>query len=158
MEFVSADKGRVSLQLAERGLTEELRAVLLADNTELEAKDWAGDGLLAIACWHGREETAKMLLTEFKVDVNARNLNGATALHRASQSGDLNCAHLLLEKGAEASLCDKGGKKSIDVAASAEMKELIQGLLDSTEEYLLELQKKIDAADHQHDQTVVLVS
>ena len=158
MEFVSAEKGRKSLQLAERGATAELRAVLLADLTELEAKDWAGDGLLAIACWHGREETAKMLLTEFKVDVNARNLNGATPLHRASQAGDLNCAQDLLEKSADASLCDKGGKKPIDVAASAEMKELIQGLLDITEEYICELQKKIEEADREHDETVELVS
>jgi hypothetical protein len=99
-----------------------------------------------------------MLLTEFKVDVNARNLNGATPLHRASQAGDLNCAQDLLEKSADASLCDKGGKKPIDVAASAEMKELIQGLLDITEEYICELQKKIEEADREHDETVELVS
>ena len=80
-----------------------------------------GDGLLAIACWHCREETAAMLISEFKMDVNARNHQGSTPLHRASAGGDLNCAHLLLEKGAESFLCDKNGKRSIDVAASHEM-------------------------------------
>lgn len=77
--------------------------------------------MLAIACWHCREETAAMLISEFKMDVNARNHQGSTPLHRASAGGDLNCAHLLLEKGAESFLCDKNGKKSIDVAASHEM-------------------------------------
>ena len=37
-------------------------------------------------------------------------------------------------------------------------RELIQGLLDSTEEYVRELQKKIDQADKEYDQTLALVS
>ena len=152
----SSSKNR-ALQLAEEGLTDELRVYLLTDRKELEVTDWAGDGLLAIAAWHGKVETCAMLMGEpFKMDVNGRNRNDATPLHRASACGDLDCAHLLLEKGAEPGARDKGGKTPIDVAASSEMKELICGLVESTEEYIRMLQAKIEAADREHDATVAL--
>jgi hypothetical protein len=145
-----------TLQLAEEGHIDALRAVLLADRTELGVTDWAGDGLLAIAAWHGKVDTCLMLITDFKMDVNAKNRQNSTPLHRASACGNLDCAHLLLERGAEPWARDKGGKTPIDVAASAEMRELIEGLVESTEEYIRMLQAKIEAADREHDENVAL--
>jgi len=145
-----------TLQLAEEGTTDALRAVLLADPTERCITDWVGDGLLAIASWHGKVDTCLMLITDFKMDVNAKNRQNSTPLHRASACGNLDCAHLLLERGAEPWARDKGGKTPIDVAASAEMRELIEGLVESTEEYIRMLQAKIEAADREHDENVAL--
>jgi hypothetical protein len=131
---------------------EELRSCLTADNTlVVRAKDWAGDGLLSIAAWHGKLETVRMLLYDFNADVNARNSNKTTALHRASACGDLKCAKLLMEKGADLELCDGAGRKPLDVGSTSAMRELIKERIRTDKELLHQLQLTIERANSEFD-------
>jgi ankyrin repeat protein len=70
-------------------------------------KDWSGDGLLSIACWHGRIETALMLITDFDVNVNDKNNMNQTPLHRSCAQNNIEMAMMLCRKGADLSLKDK---------------------------------------------------
>ena len=67
-----------------------------------------------------------MLLWEFRADVNAKNFKKTTPLHRASASGSLKCAEILLEKGADAEYCDAAGRTPVDVSSSDAMRELLK--------------------------------
>lgn len=86
----------------------------------------AGDGLLAIAAWHDKPDIVRILLREFKVDVNSKNYSKATPLHRASSSGSIRCATLLLEKGADTEACDATGRTPVDVGVTESIRELIK--------------------------------
>jgi hypothetical protein len=66
----------------------------------------AGDALLAIAAWHGRLDLIKLLLA-FGAEVNARNGNGSTALHRASHKNNVPAVQLLLAHGADYTIRDR---------------------------------------------------
>ena len=68
----------------------------------------------------------QMLLREFRADVNATNYKKTTPLHRASASGSLKCAEILLEKGADAEYCDAAGRSPVDVSSTDAMRELLK--------------------------------
>mmetsp|Transcript_34605 Transcript_34605/g.32971 ORF Transcript_34605/g.32971 Transcript_34605/m.32971 type:complete len:371 (-) Transcript_34605:460-1572(-) len=141
------------INLIQEAITdEELRSCLTADDTlVVRAKDWAGDGLLSIASWHGKLETVRMLLNDFNADVNARNSNKTTALHRASACGDIKCATLLMEKGADLELRDGAGRKPLDVGSTNAMRELIKERSRTDKELLLQLQLTIERANQEFD-------
>lgn len=86
----------------------------------------AGDGLLAIASWHGMPEIVSMLLKDFSAYVNAENLKKATPLHRASAGGCSLCVEYLLNRGADVEFCDSTGRKPIDVGGNDDVRELIR--------------------------------
>jgi hypothetical protein len=56
------------------------------------------------------------LLLEHSADVNARADNGSTALHRASEGGNLEIVRVLLEHGANVEAQDGGGKTAYQLA------------------------------------------
>jgi ankyrin repeat protein len=66
----------------------------------------AGDGLLGIACWHGKLDVVKILLG-FGADVDAVNANGSSPLHRACYRNNVAIAGALLAFGANHNLRDK---------------------------------------------------
>ena len=86
----------------------------------------AGDGLLAIASWHGMPEIVSMLLNDFSANVNAENLQKSTPLHRASAGGCSLCVEILLNRGADVEFCDANGRKPIDVGGNDAVRELIR--------------------------------
>jgi ankyrin repeat protein len=61
-----------------------------------DIKDWAGDTLLSIACWHGHRAVCEFLM-DLGADVNSRNSNLNTPLHRAAYKGDLDIVSLVRE-------------------------------------------------------------
>ena len=80
----------------------------------------------------------RILLREFKVDVNSKNYSKATPLHRASSSGSMRCATILLEKGANAEACDVAGRTPVDVGVTESIRQLIKvgscALIDHAQE------------------------
>lgn len=138
------------LKMVQHNQVDELREVLLrqSDNKLVNrVKDWvsianyfliylfaktypsvllskAGDGLLAIACWHGAVEIAKMLLG-CGADIDATNSNGSTPLHRACYRNNARMAQVLLAFGARYDIKDKSGRTAAEVGDST-IKRLIQ--------------------------------
>ena len=86
----------------------------------------AGDGLLSLAAWHDRPNIVRMLLYDFKANVHAKNFTKTTALHRASACGSLNCAAILLEKGADAEVCDSAGRTPVDTCSTVAIREFLK--------------------------------
>jgi ankyrin repeat protein len=86
----------------------------------------AGDGLLAIAAWHGNIEVVQMLLLEFNANVNAENCKKTTPLHRASAGGCYSCVEILLNRGADVEFCDATGRRPVDVGSNDAVRDLIK--------------------------------
>ena len=85
-----------------------------------------GDGIVATASWHGQALFIQSLIDNFRIDINSLNNNGSSPLHRASASGEMSCAMVLLDNGADPELKDNLGKRPIDCAVKREMRQLIK--------------------------------
>jgi uncharacterized protein len=71
---------------------------------------------LADAAMKGNREAVRSLLLR-KTDVNARQVDGTTALHWAVRSDDIEMADLLIRAGANVSLANREGVRPIQLAA-----------------------------------------
>jgi len=60
-----------------------------------------GDGLIHVAARGGNVECLQLLLSEFNVNVDQKNLEFKTALHEAAQFGQTEAVRLLLAAGAQ---------------------------------------------------------
>lgn len=65
-----------------------------------------------------RLEFVRMLLDETDADLSARQESGATPLHIAAATGDIAMVMLLVNRGADRTATDGGGKTAADVARS----------------------------------------
>lgn len=68
------------------------------------------------ACFVGNISVVELLLKSPSIDVNIQDSDGQTALHKASEVGNVECFKLLLEKGARKDIRDKQGRNAIDLA------------------------------------------
>ncbi len=90
------------LKCVKEGRGEEVKEMILLDHSMLSAKDWAGDSLLSVACWHGHEDICRFLVEEFHVDVNFKNpSNLSSPLHRACAQDHVQLAFYLISKGSD---------------------------------------------------------
>jgi ankyrin repeat protein len=71
------------------------------------------------------------LLIELGADVEARDKDGQTPLHVASQAGPLDIARMLIEHGAEVSAQDKIGQTPLHLASQAGRLEIARMLIES---------------------------
>src|SRR5829696_2414303 len=90
----------------------------------------AADGGLADAADHGNQALVRQLI-ERGVDVNAKGVDGATALHRAVNSDHLTVADLLLHAGADATAADRYGVTPLYLACLNGNASMIRRLLDA---------------------------
>jgi len=68
------------------------------------------------AAKHGHAGIIQSLLAEY-AQLNARNLRGRTALHRAVKYRHADCVRVLLEAKADTTIRDLGGATAFDLAA-----------------------------------------
>lgn len=117
-DSASSSEGSTDLlELVTAGDIDRVRDILLLqkDSSLVNSlKDWAGDSLLATACWHGKKDIVKMLLG-FGANIDATNSTGSTPLHRACHKNDLVIIEILLEFGADFSIKDRSGRTASDV-------------------------------------------
>lgn len=66
-----------------------------------------GDTFLTWAVRYNRAAAARLLLSQFGADVDAKTVRGATALIVASQAGHSDCVHLLLKARSTVDLCNE---------------------------------------------------
>jgi ankyrin repeat protein len=65
---------------------------------------------------------AKYFLEELRVDVNARDAEGFTALHHAAARGDNETIRYLLSRGADVMAVNRAGQTTVDMANSPEQR------------------------------------
>ncbi len=82
-----------------------------SQNFELthELRDWSGDTLLAIASWHGHLNLVRFLHLVGS-DINTKNENLNTPLHRAVHQNHIDVVSYLIENGGDIDSRDSTGK------------------------------------------------
>jgi ankyrin repeat protein len=95
------------IDYTQRGEMKLLKELLSTNPSLSKTVDWSGDSLLAIAAWHGHYSVALMLIDDFDLDVNHRNNQGSTPIHRACCQNHIDIALMLYQKGANTRLQDK---------------------------------------------------
>ena len=87
---------------------------------------------------HFKDGSVLRLLLERGADVNARQNNGSTLLHQASETGSLEIVHLLLEHGADVEAVNFYGKTALQVVGTAAFQQVDQGRCDEIRRLLVE--------------------
>ena len=90
----------------------------------------ASDTRLADAAERGDLAAVRSLI-EQRVDVNAKGVDGTTALHRAAHADHLDIAEMLLGAGADATAGDRYGVTPLYLACVNGNAKMIQRLLDA---------------------------
>jgi ankyrin repeat protein len=75
-----------------------------------------------------RGDFVRLLLERPGADLGVRQEDGATALHIAAASGDVEIVRLLVEHGADPAAEDRNGSTAADIANSAGFAEIAQYL------------------------------
>lgn len=115
--------------------------------------DWVGDTPLLLAVWYQQAEIVKMLLDEYDANVNVRNNNKTSALHRACQLNDLHLVQLLLDKGADYRLTDITGKIAIDLPeVNVATRDLVIAKMNLDKEIMQNALKLSESLDKQFDE------
>lgn len=83
---------------------------------QFSASAFASDSLFGLIAQH-REDAAIRVVTQAKTDVNARNNEGETLLHRAVETGMKALAKALLVAGADVRARSKNGETALHLAA-----------------------------------------
>lgn len=144
------------LELVKSGNVGKLRPILTNDPSILDScRDWAGDSLLAIACWHSRVEVALMLIDEFQANVNDKNNVGRTPLHSAADHGDKDMLRLLCDRGADMDICDLSGKRPIDVGDEG-TRTYLEGRMEVHHELALLKLRDFEEADKRWEESLLL--
>lgn len=92
---------------------------------ELNSLDENGLGLIHWAADHGNAEILEILLTQKEIDINLQDSEGQSALHYAASCEHFECVKILLENNADKTILDNDGNTSLDVASTAQIKQLL---------------------------------
>jgi len=106
------------LWVAERGLTDRVRGLLLQDAALAHTSDGDGYTPLHRAAYNDHAATARLLLAA-GAQVAARTADGWTPLHSAARWNATECLQLLLLHGADVNAATGGGLTPLMVAASS---------------------------------------
>jgi ankyrin repeat protein len=127
------DKGCAPFHIAVFAGKVKVSELLIGCSDDLDIRDIEGHNLLHRATWKGQIDIARVLLEhdgETKALVNAKDENGQTPLHIASQHNRLSIVALLLEFGANVNVQDNDGMTPLFFAAqSARSSKVVQLLL-----------------------------
>lgn len=88
----------------------ETTRLLVEAGAEVNARTDAGDSALIVAARRAGASRVVAYLLDKGADLRASTNDGATALHRAAESGDVDMLKLLLDKGADVNAQRKSGR------------------------------------------------
>jgi ankyrin repeat protein len=91
----------------------------------------AADGITLIEAVRSRSVETVTEILKRRVDLNARQADGATALHWAAHFGDVRIAELLIRAGARAGIADDTGVTPIHLACTNRSAALVDLLLEA---------------------------
>src|SRR5438552_7007362 len=89
------------------------------------------DSRLIEAVKGGNRESARALLQQRRVDVNAREVDGTTALHWAARGDDAELVQWLIRAGANVNAPNRYGVTPLSLAATNGSARVIAALLDA---------------------------
>lgn len=135
--------GRTALMFAAALGNIELVNLMMKEGANVDAKDKTGKTVLMAAVnphtvwgrhpkaplvpvYHGNLEVAKKLLVDGRVNVNAKDKQGWTALMRAVQGDNFKIVKLLLEKGAEVNAKDKNDYSALELAMDWRRTQIVE--------------------------------
>lgn len=113
-ELVLAENAQLLTAAAATGRVYQVEA-LLAEGTDVNAKNSAGRPALVMAAFNGNHRTMILLLGA-GADVNSVDEQGNSALMEASARGYIEAVSLLLVAGADVNLKNKAGRTALDRA------------------------------------------
>lgn len=112
----------------------EMFDLLIAEGADIEAGS-SGRSALQIAMINNRKNMAEVLIAKGATgavsDVNLRDSEGKTALHKAADWNDLEAARELVRKGADVNSRDNSGSTPLHTAANAGSREVAELLIAS---------------------------
>ncbi|OWK40759.1 ankyrin repeat domain-containing protein [Fimbriiglobus ruber] len=90
-----------------------------------------GDTLLTVAAYSGQESAVALILTRPKVQVDARNKMGLTALAAAAYKGHVGIARKLVAAGADVNAANGSGQTALMFAALTGRTKMVDYLLSA---------------------------
>ncbi|XP_046984218.1 ankyrin-3-like [Schistocerca americana] len=122
------ERGRRLREAAEKGVVEEVRA-LLAAGADVRARGGVWGTALHWAAGRGRTAVVRLLLSAAS-DPNARTLLGQTPLHFAAWYGHAEAAAALLQAGADRGVRTDKGNTPLDIARQCNHHQLVEMLTE----------------------------
>lgn len=127
------DNGENVLDLAHRFLKQNI--VQFIQGAEYEGSHSDDQDDLAfpghVAAFKGDLEMLKKLIDDGVINLNERDENGSTPMHKAAGQGHIDCLQWLIEMGADSNITNKAGERPSDVAkrfAHLAAVKLLEGL------------------------------
>jgi ankyrin repeat protein len=114
--------------IVDKGDTQSVER-LLAEGADVNARNRAGDPLLAVAIRKGHLDIVRMLLDR-GADVNVSGDLGVTPLMFAASSGNLELTRELLRLGADATAIDSFGNTALIILPQEDRPDIVKLLLD----------------------------
>jgi ankyrin repeat protein len=125
------NNGRLAAHYAASIGHDRLLGLLLGYGSDTQIADSTGQTLLHLAARYGHDTAVAMLLNsqDVDIDVNARDSEGKSALHRAVATGNIDIVSALLIAGAHVDMPDEAGLTPLHIAASGSSGDVVNELL-----------------------------
>lgn len=137
LEFVTRE-GATALLLAARSNSLEAVNFLVAKGCSCKALDAKGNGLLHYAAGSSTPKILSELLTKDPDSISILNNHKATLLHAAAEQGKWETCQILISKGLDPTECDDMGNTIMHYAAEFGNEEVLEKLLSSEWNWMLE--------------------
>jgi ankyrin repeat protein len=125
---VAAKLSQIAFQAAREGDVETLEAYFAAAQPVNEPNA-RGDTLLIVAAYNGQEKAVELILEQPKLEVDARNKMGLTALAAAAFKGHVGISKKLIAAKANVNAANGSGQTAIMFAALAGKVKVLKYLL-----------------------------
>ncbi|XP_071099298.1 ankyrin homolog [Haliotis cracherodii] len=107
----------------------EVMKLLVGEGADVSLVDSKGDNILHLACWRGKMEVVKYVLSQGLVNIDARGWMKQTAVMRAAWNRHREVMKLLVSKGADLTLVDSKGENILHLACRRGYVEVVKYVL-----------------------------